>query len=206
MDENPSVVEPGASLPFPSLTQGVVFENVSFKYPSAAVGIKDVSLTIKFREVVALAGPSGSGKTTSFIALRLFDRPKVGPHRRRGFKSHVLARTAHALRTGFRKQYFQRHRSATSPSAARAPPGPTAEALEIADAVEFVGAMTRGLDTPLGDRGARLSGGQRQRLAIARAALRIEVLILDEATSTSTPAASAPQNAMERSIPAAPSS
>jgi subfamily B ATP-binding cassette protein MsbA len=208
LDENPSVVEPLHPLPFPPLTQGVVFENVSFKYPSRELwALKDVSLTIKPGEIVALAGPSGSGKTTFVhLLLRLFD-PTDGRITIDGIDLKDMSSHELRARLGLVSQETILFNDTVLGNVAIGREGATRaeveQALSVADASEFVGAMKQGLDTPLGDRGARLSGGQRQRLAIARAVLKDpKLLILDEATSNLDAGSErAVQNAMERLYP-----
>ncbi len=208
LDETPSVIEPAHPVPFPALTKGVVFENVSFKYPSRELwALKDVSLTIEPGEVVALAGPSGSGKTTFVhLLLRLFD-PTEGRITIDGIDLKDMSSHELRMRLGLVSQETILFNDTVFGNVAIGREGASRadvqKALEIADAAEFVGAMLQGLDTPLGDRGARLSGGQRQRLAIARAVLKDpKLLILDEATSNLDAGSErAVQNAMERLYP-----
>jgi subfamily B ATP-binding cassette protein MsbA len=208
LDEVPTVVEPKNPAPFPALTKGIKFERVSFRYPSRETwAVHDVSLEIKPGEVVALAGPSGSGKTTFVhLMLRLFD-PTEGRITIDGIDLREMS--SHDLRAhlGLVSQETILFNDTVLGNVAVGRPGATRgeveKALEVADALGFVAQFSKGLDTPLGDRGARLSGGQRQRLAIARAVLKDpKLLILDEATSNlDTASEHAVQTAMERLYP-----
>ncbi len=208
LDENPSVLEPRKPLPFPALSKGVVFEDVSFRYPSRELwALKNVSATIKPGEVVALAGPSGSGKTTFVhLLLRLFD-PTEGRITIDGIDLREMSARELRARLGLVSQETILFNDTVFGNVAigreGASRGEVSSALAVADAADFVQALTLGLETPLGDRGARLSGGQRQRLAIARAVLKDpKLLILDEATSNLDAGSErAVQNAMERLYP-----
>lgn len=208
LDEKPTVVEPVSPKHFPKLTQGIVFDKVSFKYPSRdSWALKDVSLSIAPGEVVAVAGPSGSGKTTLVhLLLRLFD-PTEGKITIDGVDLKEMS--SHDLRekVGLVSQETILFNDTVFGNVAVGREGATRleveEALKVADAMDFVGQFAQGVDTPLGDRGARLSGGQRQRLAIARAVLKDpKLLVLDEATSNLDAGSErAVQAAMERLFP-----
>jgi ATP-binding cassette subfamily B protein len=162
---------------------------VSFRYPGAdEPSVRGVDLTVRVGETIALVGASGAGKSTMISLLIGFLRPTDGRieldgvdmqeldlRTYRRFVSVVPQETI--LFEGSVRQNVAYGLEDAGEEAIRA-------ALRDANALDFVERMPHGLDTVVGERGARLSGGQKQRLAIARAIIRDpRVLILDEATS-----------------------
>jgi ATP-binding cassette subfamily B protein/subfamily B ATP-binding cassette protein MsbA len=138
---------------------------------------------------VALVGPSGSGKTTLCNLVARFFDPTAGSVLIDGTDLRdIRLRSWHRVLGIVEQDVFlfdgsveDNIRYGTREASAAA----LREAMERANAADFIDAMPSGLQTRIGERGVRLSGGQRQRLAIARALLADpKILILDEATSS----------------------
>ncbi|MFJ3697613.1 thiol reductant ABC exporter subunit CydD [Streptomyces sp. NPDC090052] len=144
-----------------------------------------VDLRLEAGRRVAVVGPSGSGKTTLAQVLLRFLDPESGTYTLGGVAADALdgdtvrglvglcAQDAHIFDSSLREN-LRLARSGASDGELRG-------ALAGARLLDWVDGLPDGLDTPVGEHGARLSGGQRQRLALARALLAdFPVLVLDE--------------------------
>jgi ATP-binding cassette subfamily B protein len=191
LSERPGIAAPAnpVALPQPPLGS-VAFENVTFRYPTRleVSALHDFSLSIAPGETVAVVGPSGAGKSTLFQLIQRFYDPEGGTIRVDGVAlpdadpADVRGRIAMVpqetvIFAASARDNLRYGRWDASDDMLWA-------AAEAANAAEFLRKLPEGLDTYMGEGGARLSGGQRQRLVIARAILRdAPILLLDEATS-----------------------
>ena len=166
----------------------IEFNNVSFSYEKSEKVLKNVNFTILPGEKAALVGHSGAGKSTIVNLILKFYDPTAGNILLKGKNysglSHKFIRNNIAL-------VFQENELFSSTVRENITYGNKAnekeiiEALKLANALEFVKKLPKGLDSEVGERGVRLSGGQKQRIQIARAILKNSpILILDEATSS----------------------
>ncbi len=164
----------------------IVVSDVSFSYGEGEV-LKSFNLKVKKGQKIALVGLSGSGKSTLInLLLGLYPLSK-GSITIDGNKLSDIKLTELRKLFGLVSQdIFLFHDSirANLTIGGDFTDAEIDKALEVSYASEFVNKLPNGLETIIGDRGAKLSGGQQQRLTIARAFLQnTEILLFDEATS-----------------------
>ncbi len=177
-----------------AITQGIEFRNVSFKYPQRdQPAIKNVSLTIRPGEKIALVGANGAGKTT-FIKLltRLYD-PTEGQILLDGVDLREYDFNELREKIGVVLQDFVEYNASARENIGFGKIDALEDQLRIEMAAakggadEVVAVLPKGYDTMLGymaDEGTNLSGGQWQKIALARAFMRdADILVLDEPTS-----------------------
>jgi ATP-binding cassette, subfamily B, bacterial len=171
------------------VTRGAVsFEHVSFSYDPGRPVLRDITLQIEPGETVALVGPSGCGKTTLVSLLERLHAPDAGRVLIDGVDVRACTQQSLRRQIGTVMQDVHLFNDTILANITYGTPGATREQAEAAaraaNAHEFIGKLSHGYDTVVGERGAGLSGGQKQRLAIARALLKNPpILVLDEATS-----------------------
>lgn len=180
----------------------ISFKDVSFKYEDTWV-LKDINLSIKKGQTVAIVGASGSGKSTLVDLLpRFYDVQKGGVYIDDTDIRNVRMLDLRRLMGNVNQEAILFNDTIYNNIAfgAKATLDEVQRAARIANAEEFIRELPEGYDTNIGDRGGKLSGGQRQRLSIARAVLKDpEILILDEATSAlDTASERLVQEALER--------
>nr|WP_166178354.1 ABC transporter transmembrane domain-containing protein [Altererythrobacter segetis] len=191
LNAKPDIAPPERPQALPEPARGSLsFDHVTFRYPTRpeVSAIADFSLTVEPGETVAIVGPSGAGKSTIFQLAERFYDPQLGTIRIDGVPltsadpADIRRRMALVPQEGtlFAASARDNLRYGEWDASEEA----IWDAARTANAEDFLKALPQGLDTFLGEGGARLSGGQRQRVAIARAVLRdAPILLLDEATS-----------------------
>lgn len=168
----------------------IVFDNVSFRYPSAEdYALKGINFEIRRGELIALVGYSGAGKSTLADLVAGFWYPAEGDVLIDGVNIKDLSLESLRKGLGVVTQDIVLFDDTIRANILFGRPTATdAEVIEAAKAAfahEFIMELPEGYEAKIGERGARLSGGQKQRIAIARAILRNSaILILDEATSS----------------------
>lgn len=164
-------------------------EDVGFRYPGAEHAVlAGVSLASLPGQTTAIIGSTGSGKTSLVnVVARLFDVTS-GAVRIDGVDVRELDPEILWQRIGLVPQKSYLFNGTVASNLRYGKPGATEselwEALEVAQAADFVREMPGGLDAPIVQGGANVSGGQRQRLAIARALVRKpEIYLFDDSFS-----------------------
>jgi len=188
VDLEPTIVDDPKAVPLEGGIKSVAFKDVYFTYPNTTIKVLNgISFEVTGGDFLGIMGHTGAGKTTILKLLMRYYTPNSGEVLING--RPITDFTLHSLREaiGFVSQepflFYGTVRDNVIYNQS-AKDEDLQKALEMAGAWEFVQELEDGLNTMVGDRGAKLSGGQRARISLARALLKApSLLILDEASS-----------------------
>ena len=166
----------------------VEFNHVGFEYNDGEIVLSDVSFEVEPGQTVAIVGATGAGKTTLISLLQRFWDVKSGCITLDGRDIRQYKLSDLRSRLGVVQQDLFLFSGSIAENVTLGDETidevNLREALKDANALDFTDSLPRGIEEPVGERGARLSGGQKQLLSIARAIVADPpVLLLDEATS-----------------------
>lgn len=189
MDADIDIFDEEGAEPLEHAKGEIRFENVSFEYPDDHNEVlKEISLTVRPGERVALVGPSGGGKTTLCNLIPRFYDPTEGRICIDGTDLKKITLESLRGQVGIVQQDVYLFSGTIYENIVYGRPDASREEVEeaarMAGADSFIEELKQGYDTYVGERGVKLSGGQKQRISIARVFLKNPpILILDEATS-----------------------
>jgi ATP-binding cassette, subfamily B, bacterial len=188
LDMKPTIASAQDPVPFSAVTRGIDFDDVSFGYDADRLVLRDFNLTFPAGKTVGIVGSSGAGKSTVLKLLLRFYDVTGGAVRYDGVDVRDLRLDDLHHGIAMVSQELAVFAGTIRDNIAYARPGATDDdvrrAADVAEAHEFIEALSDGYDTVIGHGGLALSAGQRQRLAIARVVLADRpILVFDEATS-----------------------
>lgn len=188
LNAKPAITNKPNAKEMPATHKLIEFKNLGFEYNQGVPILKNINLTVKQGETIALVGNSGGGKTTLVSLLPRFYDVTTGQICIDGIDIRDF--TLHSLRQNIgvvfqdnflfagtiRENIMLGNKDASEEELHKA--------VKMAYLDKFIASLKDGLETEIGERGILLSGGQKQRVAIARAFLKnAPILVLDEATS-----------------------